>query len=423
MPVYVFIHGGGFAGAAASQYDGTPLASTNDMVVVMIEYRLGVFGWLANPALDAETPDASSGNYGFLDMVRALRWIQENIRAFGGNPENVTIAGNSAGGISVCALITASLEHEKLFRRAIIGSGECTHSSSFIVTHSQALSRGNAVVTKLGCTDPATAASCLRSASTSALQAATAGLPAVSVANVGGALMSQHPIDAIPETKHMVPVMLGGSHDESRRAPLPITGFPATVDSYKRYLTLSFGANASLVAAQYPASAYPDPAYAAGAVASDSGFPSGIGVCPVLVELADALAKVTKTYAWELNDPDGGVNGALTPGFQVGSQHGAEMKFIYNLATIQPQTRTPGQQEMTARFLRHWGSFAHNGDPDLRAHDWPRSDDDSDSRTDDWPRFDKSHQVLRFQPTGDALVSETTVSDEHRCAFWSGMGL
>ncbi len=406
MPVLVYIHGGGFAGGSGAGYDGTPIASANDMVVVMINYRLGPLGWLASSALDAEAGGAS-GNYGFLDMLQALRWLKRNVRAFGGNPENVTIAGTSAGGISVCALVTAPIGDEHLFRGGIMESAECTHGSAFIVTHATAVARGDAFAAKLGCTDPATAAACLRAAPASAIVGATAGLPSLAAANVGGALLAKHPIDAIPETEHMVPVLVGAVHDETKAAPVATTGFPGTEAGYLKYLTNAFGAAAPLVAAQYPVGDFGDPAYAAGAAASDSGYPSGIGVCPMLLELGDALSRVTKTYAWEMNDPNGGSLGAVPAGFQVGSEHASNTRFLYD-AAIQAPPRTPEQDAMGARMIRYWGTFAHNAIPGGAELDWPR--------------FDKTRQVIRFQPSGDALVPETTASAEHRCSFWSVMG-
>jgi para-nitrobenzyl esterase len=119
MPVLVYIHGGGFTGGTASARTGIELAAGNDMIVIMINYRLGALGWLGLSELDAETANgASSGNYGLLDMVASLRWIQENVAAFGGDRENVTIAGTSAGGIGICALMTAGL-HEPQSLRAV----------------------------------------------------------------------------------------------------------------------------------------------------------------------------------------------------------------------------------------------------------------------------------------------------------------
>lgn len=121
-PVMVWIHGGSLTGGAGSEtlYDGSALAKRG-LVVVSINYRLGVLGYLAHPGLSAESPDGISGNYGLLDQIEALRWVKRNISVFGGNPENVTIAGESAGGLSVMYLM-ASPAARGLFHKAILQS-------------------------------------------------------------------------------------------------------------------------------------------------------------------------------------------------------------------------------------------------------------------------------------------------------------
>lgn len=122
-PVFVYFYGGGFNEGSGSVpiYDGEALA-TKGLVVVTVNYRVGVFGFLAHPELAAESPRAASGNYGLLDQVEALRWIQQNAAAFGGDPGNVTIAGQSAGAMSVY-MLTASPRTRGLFHRAIVQSG------------------------------------------------------------------------------------------------------------------------------------------------------------------------------------------------------------------------------------------------------------------------------------------------------------
>ncbi|NXD08265.1 SASB hydrolase, partial [Nothocercus nigrocapillus] len=116
LPVFVWIHGGGLVFGAASSYDGSALAAFDNVVVVTIQYRLGILGYFSTGDEHAQ------GNWGFLDQVAALRWIQENIIKFGGNPESVTIAGESAGGISVSALVLSPLA-KGLFHKAISESG------------------------------------------------------------------------------------------------------------------------------------------------------------------------------------------------------------------------------------------------------------------------------------------------------------
>lgn len=121
LPVMVWIFGGGFAMGSSSQFNGAPLAE-NGVVFVSVNYRVGTMGFLAHPELSAESPDHVSGNYGILDQIAGLRWVQENISNFGGDPDNVTIFGESAGGISVSMLCASPLA-KGLFRRAISQSG------------------------------------------------------------------------------------------------------------------------------------------------------------------------------------------------------------------------------------------------------------------------------------------------------------
>ena len=123
LPVFVWIYGGGFSSgsAACAVYDGEEM-SKKGIIFVSINYRVGVLGFLAHPELSSESGNKVSGNYGLLDQVTALKWIQKNIGAFGGDPQKVTIAGQSAGSMSVCALVSSPLA-KGLFRAAIAQSG------------------------------------------------------------------------------------------------------------------------------------------------------------------------------------------------------------------------------------------------------------------------------------------------------------
>ncbi len=123
-PVMVWIHGGGNSIGSAQVYDASRLVVTGDVIVVNVQYRLGVLGWFSHPALREQTTDANdaSGNYGTLDTIRALEWVQHNIAAFGGNPDSVTVFGESAGGVDVYALLL-SHRAKGLFHKAIAQSG------------------------------------------------------------------------------------------------------------------------------------------------------------------------------------------------------------------------------------------------------------------------------------------------------------
>jgi para-nitrobenzyl esterase len=146
-PVMVWIHGGSYTGGSWAEplYDGTALASQG-AVVVGFNYRLGSLGWLALPELQNESPARSTGNYGLLDMLEALRWVQRNIAAFGGNPNNVTLFGQSAGGMAVCTLLATS-SARGLFHKAILQSGGCT----YVRTLEQGFQAGRQWAAGLGC--------------------------------------------------------------------------------------------------------------------------------------------------------------------------------------------------------------------------------------------------------------------------------
>ena len=121
-PVMVWIHGGDLTAGESNDFDASVLASKGNVIVVTINYRLGVFGFLAHPALTAESPNHASGNYGILDQQFALKWVQQNIRAFGGDPGNVTVFGQSGGGGKVSTLMAMSAG-KGLFHRAVVQSG------------------------------------------------------------------------------------------------------------------------------------------------------------------------------------------------------------------------------------------------------------------------------------------------------------
>jgi hypothetical protein len=150
LPVMVWIYGGGYAAGASSEprQDGEVLAKKG-VVVVNMNYRLNVFGFLAHPALAKETPHNSSGNYGLLDQVAALEWVQKNIKAFGGNPENVTIFGESAGSFSVSGLMASPLATD-LFSRAIGESGAFFGSALGLKPQSEAQLAGTRFAASVG---------------------------------------------------------------------------------------------------------------------------------------------------------------------------------------------------------------------------------------------------------------------------------
>jgi para-nitrobenzyl esterase len=175
LPVMVWIHGGAFVSGCAKDglTNGADLAlhgASGGQVVVAIQYRLGPMGFFALEELASEDPDGSAGNHGMLDMVLALHWVQDNILAFGGDPNDVTIFGESAGGVAACALLASPLT-SGLFARAISESGNCAQAiplragaNSGLPAASSAIGRGETLSANaaLGCADPGTRLACMR---------------------------------------------------------------------------------------------------------------------------------------------------------------------------------------------------------------------------------------------------------------------
>lgn len=298
LPVLFWIHGGGFMNGSGDLYDGSLLARTNDVVVVTINYRLGAFGFLGVPGLSQQ----GAGNYGLLDQEAALRWTQRNIGAFGGDPGRVTIAGESAGGHSVCSLL-ASPPARGLFDGAIIQSGGCPS-----LTVEQANAKGESYAAIAGCPDPATRVSCLRAKPASDLLAASS--------DFGGILTGPLPVSGVPELpvapavavrsgrSANVPMLIGATRDEVRQWALPFAN--ATEEQYERAIRQEFGTNADAVLARYPYRAYASPynaAYALGAAWTDSSVFYGLGGCQYQSLARQFATAQPRTFFYEFDDP------------------------------------------------------------------------------------------------------------------------
>ncbi|WP_369814985.1 carboxylesterase family protein, partial [Deinococcus sp. Leaf326] len=155
LPVVVWMYGGAFVGGSTALYPLEKLAREGQVLVVSMNYRLGVFGFMAHPNFDA----AANGSLGLEDQRAALRWVQKNITAFGGDPDNVTIAGESAGAASVCMHLIAPEETKGLFQKAIIQSAGCVHPFKTVTENGKT---GEKVAALVGCNDAAKALACMR---------------------------------------------------------------------------------------------------------------------------------------------------------------------------------------------------------------------------------------------------------------------
>lgn len=403
LPVMFWIHGGGFSSGAGDVYDGSQIAKAENVVVVTINYRLGVFGFLDVPGLSRQ----GAGNYGLLDQEAALRWTQRNIGAFGGDAGRVTIAGESAGGHSVCALL-ASPPAGGLFAGAIIQSGGCPS-----LTVAQATAKGADYATAAGCSDAATTVvSCLRAKPASELLGAGGGF-------TGGILSGPLPVSGVPELPlapsvavrsgriHNVPLLIGSTRDEVRQWALPFAN--ATKDQYERAVGLEFGAQADAVLAHYPYSAYDSPytaAYAISALWDDSSVFYGLGGCRYQNLTAQFATRQPRTYFYEFDDPHPPTLATTPAGFDSGAPHAGELGYLWPMETS--KLLTPEQQQLSTAMVRHWGAFVKHANPTTAG---PAA----------WPSY-RSGRYMSLLPGDDSRALKSEVyADRHQCSFWNGI--
>ena len=403
-PVMVWIHGGGFTGGAGSVYDAGPLAVTGNVVVVTINYRLGPFGFLALPSLDAESPGGSSGDYGLEDQQAALRWVQRNARAFGGDARDVTIFGQSAGGESVCDNM-ASPTATGLFAHAITESG-CLQS---LQEQQQAEQHDASFAAQLGCTSAATAAACLRGKPVASLLAAAGGVPGGWAPVVGAPALPLQPAIAFTTGRYThIPLLQGTNHDDERLSvgfEFDALGHPMTAAQYPAILASQFGAaDAAKIEARYPLSAYPSPDLAYASVLTDSQ-----SSCPTLA--TDTLVSRSGVYAYEFSDPnppnDFSIGFGITFSFPLGDAHTTELQYVFGkipYLDITPPFTAP-QFTLSAQMMKYWSRFAATGNPNGGGGPY-------------WPAFDPArHRVEELTSTGTA--PETSFGAYHQCAFWA----
>jgi para-nitrobenzyl esterase len=394
LPVMMWIHGGGFTGGAGSIYDGAPLAVSGDVMVVTVNYRLGPFGFLALGPL--------SGDYGLQDQQAALRWIQRNARAFGGNPRDVTIFGESAGGASVCDNM-ASPTAAAMFERAIAESG------CFLLSQSrqQADQHGASFAAQLGCTQTSAAAkvACLRGKPASALLSAAGGALGGWGPVVGGRTLPIQPATAFATGRYAhVPLLNGTNHDEGRffvGFGFDALGHPITAAQYPALLTAQYGAAAAAkIEARYPLSAYPSPDLAYAAVFTDASFS-----CPAL--LADNLASRSGGYAYEFSDPNPPNDFGVTFTFPLGAAHSTELQYVFGKIPFLNTTPsfTPAQAALSAQMMKYWTRFARAGNP-------------NGGGAPNWPGFRPAHQVVQELIPG-ATAPSTNFAVSHQCSFWT----
>ena len=374
-PVIVWIHGGAFVFGEGAQTDngtlGDLLASREGVVVVSMNYRLGNFGWLTHSGIGAR------GNQGFEDQQLALEWVRDNIAAFGGDPNNVTIAGESAGGLSVCLHLIAP-RSRGLFHRAIAQSGLC---ESFLPTIADSQAYADRVVESVGCSAAPDVGVCLRAVSTNRIRDA-GGFTGEILPIVAGSDRATWPTadgTVIPggfrervEAGEMadVPVILGWNRDEGTLF-LALSVLSGTVLDEATYhatiaaLGATYGIDPLVIEAQYPLSAYPDAAAALAAPVGDVSI-----ACPQRRAALLLAARGVEVHTYHFEYPD--ARFVLMPANELGAFHSAEIQFVFGHPVSAPTYPDEAGAALALSMQGYWTSFARTGDPNVvGAVPWP----------------------------------------------------
>ena len=352
-PVMVWFHGGGWNSGSGMSYtaDGAPLAKAG-VVLVTVNYRLGVFGYLAHPELTAESPHNSSGNYGFLDQQAALRWVQEHISAFGGDPNRVTIFGESAGSWSVNVLIASPLS-EGLFHRGIGQSGGRFEPAPHLTKARHGVKSGEQLGLEFAEAVGADSLEALRSLSAEQLM----GAPLRGQEIVDGWVLPDDVRTIFAEGRqNHVPVIVGSNGSEATALLNPT--WPTSLEEYRAHVETEYGDHAEAFNAVYPVRSEEDIPAAMYGPRRDSRFALQMRAWA----RATAAAGQVHAYLYEFS--------YVPPhpwSADLGAYHTAEIPYVFNHLTtsrVSASWYVKGRDyELADLMSRYWVNFATSGDP------------------------------------------------------------
>jgi para-nitrobenzyl esterase len=373
-PVFFWIHGGALVGGSSRErlYDGIPLAERG-AVVVTINYRVGVFGYLAHPELSAESPLGISGNWGLLDQIEALKWVKRNIGAFGGDPSNVTIAGQSAGGLSVMYLM-ASPPARGLFAKAIAESAYMV-STPELKQAKYGWPSSEQIGVALAAALHAPNITAMRAMDAQALTDGAAAARFSPFGAVDGNILPRQLVDAFDRGEQApVPLLAGFTsgeiHSLRMLAPLP----SKTPADYEATIRDRYGDLADTFLRLYPSSDMQESIFR---TTRDALYG---WTAERLVRKQSTLGQPAFLYLFDHGYP--AADSAGLHGF-----HASELPYVFgdftNLPPLWPKIpETPEEKKLSAAMIGYWTSFARTGKPEAASEpDWPAYGPASDYMT------------------------------------------
>jgi para-nitrobenzyl esterase len=363
-PVFFWIHGGALVSGSSREatYDGRRMAERG-IIVVSINYRLGVLGWLAHPGLTAESPQHVSGNYGLLDQIAALGWVKHNIAAFGGDAKNVTIAGESAGALSVMYLLESPLARG-LYSKAVAESGYMISMPELKKAVYGAPS-GEAAGQMLGGALQAPDIAALRVIDAQTITDSAAKLGYGPWGTVDGLVLPQQMVEAFDQGKQApVPLLAGFNQGEIRSLMMLAPKPPATAAEYEATIRDRYGDLADAFLKLYPAADYKESIIAT----TRDGLYGW--TAERMVRKQTGLGQRAYLYMFDHGYP--AMEAAGLHAF-----HASELPYVFGtIDTLGPNwpkiPDTPEDQALSDAMLDYWTSFARNGNPvAAKAPAWP----------------------------------------------------
>jgi para-nitrobenzyl esterase len=382
LAVMVWIHGGGFQTGSASEprQDGEQLARRN-VVVVSMNYRLGVFGFLAHPELSTEIGKKTSGNYGLHDLIASLQWVKSNIGAFGGDPNNVTIFGESAGSIFISALMASPLSRG-LFHKAIGESGALFPAGPGFIGRSLAESEehGAKFASSLGADNM----KALRAKPTDeVLQTAMKTQPWFAP-TIDGHVLPEEVSKIYAEGKQAhVPLLAGWNADEVR-AGIVLGKEPPSIATFTQMVKTRFGDRGAEVMKVYPAGSDEEARESQSSLAGDLFI--GFGTWKWIEEHVRTGKSPVYRFSFNRDIPvpaNHQVMGKPATAQDVGARHAGEIEYVFGtLDSVKGVRWTDADRDLSSAMMTYWTNFAKTGNPNGRDYvrrkalpAWPRYDD------------------------------------------------